>query len=82
MFDFDAPDTSNTDERSSNFFASFTPGVTAPFVDDGTLVNVFGRLFHAYFDRPWSDLPNTVYRWQGPSIFDVVPIDPEGWDPE
>jgi hypothetical protein len=47
------------------------------FEDEVTLVNVFGRLFGAYFDRPWRDLPNDVYGWRNPSIFDLERVAPD-----
>ena len=80
-FDFGDSTGSDVDERSANFFAALTPGRSDVFEDDGTLVNVFGRLFQSYFDRPHQDLPDAVYGWRGQSIFDTVPIDPSRLEP-
>ncbi len=71
---------SDVDERSATLFTALTPGKADVFEDDGTFVNVFGRLFEAYFGRPHVDQPDTVYQWQGPSIFDIVPVDPARLD--
>jgi hypothetical protein len=73
-FDFADSIGTDVDERSANLFAACTPGRTGVFEDDGTLVNVFGRLFQTYFGRPWRDLPDDVYGWKNPSIFDVEKI--------
>ena len=65
---------SDLDERTANLFAARTPGRSGVFEDDITLVNVFGRLFNAYFGTAFPDQPNRFYRWQGESIFNVVEI--------
>jgi hypothetical protein len=64
---------SDLDERTANLFAAFTPGYSEVFPDDVTLVNVFGRLFSAYFSRPLALQPDTAYRWEG-SLVNEVPI--------
>jgi hypothetical protein len=68
---------SDLDERTANLFAAATPGRENVFPDDVSLVNVFGRLFNAYFDRPLSLLPDTAYRWQG-SLVNEIPIELPG----
>lgn len=72
--DFNDLEHSDLDERSSNLFAAYTPGREKVFDDRITLVNVFGRLFNAYFGTRYPLQPDTVYRWTPPSVFDVVPL--------
>jgi hypothetical protein len=77
-FDWQDPANSDLNERSANFFAALTPGRSKVFGDDITPVNVFRRLFGAYFGAQLPDQPNTVYRWEGDSFFNTVPapVDP------
>jgi hypothetical protein len=70
--DFTDLENSDLHERSANFVAAFTPNRARVLPTDVTLVNVFGRVFEAYFDRPFSPLPDTVFGWRDGSIFDTV----------
>jgi hypothetical protein len=63
---------SDLDERSANLFAAYTPGHDALFPDDITLVNVFGRLFGAYFGIEVPTQPNVLYRWDDGNTHLVV----------
>lgn len=72
--DFNDLEHSDLDERSANLFAALTPGHDGVFDDRITLVNVFGRLFNAYFGTSYPLQPDTLYRWTPPSVFDVVPL--------
>jgi hypothetical protein len=65
---------SDLDERTANLFAAYTPGRSGMFPSDISLVNVFGRLFEAYFGREYTPQPDTAYRWEG-IFLNVVPID-------
>ncbi len=65
---------SNLDERSANLLVALTPDRDDVFGDDVSLVNVFAMLFDTYFGTTYPRQPDTVYRWQGASIFDVVPV--------
>ena len=62
---------SDLDERTANLFAAFTPGHSAVFPPDVTLVNVFGLLTESYFGREYDPLPNTAYRWHHSLVPDV-----------
>ena len=65
---------SDLDERSANLVAALTPGHHRVLGDSISLVNLFGRLLDAYFGSSHPDQPDTVYRWDGPSIFNIVPV--------
>ncbi|HKG56019.1 MAG TPA: hypothetical protein VKA85_02115, partial [Candidatus Limnocylindrales bacterium] len=81
-FRFSDPEHGDLDERSSNFFAAFTPGHDAIYDDDITLVNVFGRLLDAYFGTHHDAQPDTLYTWTGGSVFNVVEVQrPAGTKP-
>lgn len=73
-FDWHDIEGSDINERSANLFAALTPGRGGVFDDAITPVNVFPRLFNAYFGLTIPDRPNTVYRWKGESLLDVVPV--------
>ncbi len=45
-------------QRSRVLLAASTPGRVGVIEDDTTLVNVLGRLLHAYTGRPWEDQPD------------------------
>ncbi|MFL5681302.1 MAG: hypothetical protein ACJ77B_11955 [Chloroflexota bacterium] len=74
--DFADPEHGDLDERSSNLFAAFTPGHDGMYGDDITLVNVFGRLLDAYFGTSHPAQPDTLYRWTGSSVFNLVAVPP------
>jgi len=75
---------SDLDERSANLLAARTPDHPKVFGDSISLVNVFGTLFDAYFGTHHPHQPDTVYRWEGASIFNLVPVEgiaPGGREP-
>jgi hypothetical protein len=74
-FDWHDVEDSDINERSANLFAALTPGRSGVFGDAITPVNIFPRLFDSYFGSSIPDRPNTVYRWKGESLLDVVPVD-------
>ena len=65
---------SDIDERSANLVAALTPGREKVLGDSISLVNLFGVLFDSYFGTHHVRQPDTVYRWTGASIFNVVPV--------
>jgi hypothetical protein len=73
-FDWHDIEGSDIEERSANLFAALTPGRSGVFGDTITTVNIFPRLFDSYFGLAIPDRPNTVYRWKGESLLDVVPV--------
>jgi hypothetical protein len=75
---FDARDPLGSDlnERSSNVFASRTPGRSGLFPDGTTPINVFPRLLNAYLGTSLPIQQDTTWTWRpGSSILDAVPID-------
>jgi len=62
-FFWNEPSRSDMDERTANLFAAYTPDHRHLFPDDITLVNVFARLFGAYFSLDVPLQPDAFYRW-------------------
>ncbi len=56
-FDWHDVEGSDIDERSANLFAALTPGRSGVFDETITPVNVFPRLFGAYFGTSFPDRP-------------------------
>ena len=66
--DFNEPAKTDLVERSSNFFAAFTPGQPGLFDDFTTPVNIFPTLFDGYFGLDVPRQPDTIYAWSGPEV--------------
>ncbi len=65
---FVSPASSDLAERSSNFFAAFTPGQPDLFDRFTTPVNIFPTLFDGYFGLDVPRQPDTIYAWSGPEV--------------
>jgi len=66
--DFNEPASTDLVERSSNFFAAFTPGKPDLFDEFTTPVNIFPTLFNGYFGMDVPKEADTIYTWSGPEI--------------
>jgi len=66
--DFNEPAKTDLVERSSNFFAAYTPGQPDLFDEFTTPVNIFPTLFDGYFGLDAPRQPDTIYAWSGPEI--------------
>jgi len=66
--DFNEPAKTDLVERSSNFFAAYTPGRPELFDKFTTPVNIFPTLFDGYFGLHVPRQPDTIYAWSGPEI--------------
>jgi hypothetical protein len=77
---FSDPVTSDLVERSSNFFATFTPGRPGLFDRFTTPVNIFPTLFDGYLGRSFDRQPDTIYAWKG-SELNLFPVEVAGTDP-
>jgi hypothetical protein len=75
-FDFADPLHSDLAERSSNFFATSTPGLPDLFASPTTPVNIFPTLLDGYFGLDIPMAANSVYAWTG-STLNLVEVDPE-----
>jgi hypothetical protein len=72
--DFSEPATTDLVERSSNFFATFTPGQPDLFDRFTTPVNIFPTLFRGYLGMDLPRSADTIYAWSGPetNLFPVA----------
>ena len=62
----------NQAEQFRNLFAARTPGESGVFADDTSPVNVFRRLFSAYFDMSLADLPYEAWSPRTSAPLDLV----------
>ena len=74
---FKNPITSDLVERSSNFFATFTPGRPGLFDRFTTPINIFPTLFDGYLDRTFPLQPDTIYAWKD-SELNLFPVEVDG----
>ena len=49
------------DQRSKVLLAGRTPGRTDVITPETSLVNLLGRLLHAYAGQPWTDQPDRLF---------------------
>jgi hypothetical protein len=66
--DFNEPAKTDLVERSSNFFAAYTPGRPELFDEFTTPVNIFPTLFDGYFGLDVPRQADTIYAWSGPEV--------------
>jgi len=78
--DFNEPAKTDLVERSSNFFAAYTPGQPDLFDEFTTPVNIFPKLFDGYFGLDVPKQPDTIYAWSGPEI-NLFPVTVPGTNP-
>jgi len=64
-FNFLDPEHSDVAERSSNFLATFTPGMPDLFASFTTPVNLFPTILNGYLGTDVARQPDTLHSWEG-----------------
>jgi hypothetical protein len=77
---FTDPRSTDLVERSSSFFAAFTPGQPNLYAEFTTPINILSTLFGGYLGVEVPKQPDTIYAWSD-SQFNLFPVEVPGAGP-